>query len=225
VVLTPNQTPPSQFEDLPLQSTLDLAYAASPELAQINHLIEAAKLQQWARAFGFASGFSVSQQSDSGNVRLAFDKLVGRGFLDIGFSRIPLVNLSERNIEELELRGVELKREMGRVLSITLDKLPILMNRLRISTETEDRLRQNFARNLARYQLGEGITFDQVLRSRLSIQEATVERVRAQTDLSLVRLNLHRLLRTDEFTKIEGCKEPNLTYNGSDKGRTRPICR
>ncbi len=218
----------SEWERRLSQDLADYALAVSPEKRQIGFLIESAKSERWARIFGFLSGASLSQSADPGsNVKLSFSELSGAGFLNFGLSRFPMVSLATRNIESLKLRQVELEREFGRLGELSLGSpgylgtVPNAFERLRLARAAETALDLNYQAVFFRFEAGDGATFQDVLNARLQIPRARTERLRAENDVNLGRIQLHRMAQTWAFAEIRGCERPKL---GSKANRFDPVC-
>lgn len=213
---------------LPFDTLLDRALSEAPESRQIAFLIQAAEMRKLSRAFGFFSSASLASFGAPGeNASLAFSNMSGRGFLDIGIDRLPLIDLSYRELENLRLRQTELRLEMARLLESSLRLLEISNRSFAAALDAETQIRGNFDRLFARYRAGAGVTLRDILEARLGIQEASLERVRAEAELNLQRLSLQRILRTETFGKINGCTHPNVAPVRSGKGSpdARPPCQ
>jgi len=204
--------PTQTEENWSTEKLRDASLEKSPEIAQLYFLEQAGITDRWSRIFGFIVGASASQSaSGSGSVGTAFDGFTGRGVANFGLAQFPVISLASRNIESIQLRRKELGREIGKLSEVLLGHFPILHSRLALANEAETALRENFDRILENYQLGLGATLNDVLRARIGIQEATVERIRATTDLNLGRISLMRLLRKAEFSKVDGCHYPVIS--------------
>jgi multidrug efflux system outer membrane protein len=199
-------------ENWSVDRTLKASMTGSSELAQLEFLTSAAKADRWARIFGFIIGVSASQQAGAGSeLRSSLSQFDAGGRMSFSANQFPNIQLASRNIESIEIRKEEVRREFTRLVEAVKEKLPSIKNQVLLAAEAEAAMRISFERTLERYQYGAGVSLIDVLRSRIGIQEATTEKVRAMNDLNLARISLSRILRVGEFAKINGCKYPVLS--------------
>lgn len=192
-----------------LEKTRAASLDASPEISQLAYLEKSAVSDKWARIFGFIIGASASQAAAPGEgLRTSFDGFTGRGTANLGLAQFPTIALAGKNIDSIHLRRIELNREVSRLVETVKNHAPDLESRLAFATEAEAAMRADFERILDSYKLGMGATLTDVLDARMGIQEATFEKIRATTDISLSRISLLRLMRLGEFSKVDGCHFP-----------------
>ena len=203
--------PESPLEQMSFDQALDKIFEVAPEFSQISSLINAAKKDRWGKVFSFVSTPTLGNSSSSGsNVSVAFDDSKGGAGASIGFDYPVRISMGQRNIDQLRIREDELRRELTYLLDTLQKQGSLLQSRLSLAREAETSLRENFAAQLDRYKWGEGTSFIDVLLSRLGILEAVTERIGAQSDQNLFRINLHRLLISGEFTDIKPCQNPRF---------------
>ncbi len=200
--------PPSPMEEMAFPEALALALEKAPESEQIKNLLEAAKKERWSKQFGFISGASASNKVtglDGGSASFAFsDQGVG-GFFNFGFDYFPNISLSHRNIEELQIREAELNSELARLVDSMQGRLDFVKTRHRESTKSENLLKRVFENDQQRYAAGD-ISLMELTETMARYRQAGLERLRANTDLQLLRVSMHRIVVGEQFAEIKGCE-------------------
>ncbi|HPI40781.1 MAG TPA: hypothetical protein PLJ21_08240 [Pseudobdellovibrionaceae bacterium] len=77
-------------------------------------------------------------------------------------------------------------------------------SRKQLGEKAEASLRSVYERDLIRYKFGQ-IDLQSLLQSRTQYNAASIEALRSETQLSLNRIVLHRLVGTDQFSKVKEC--------------------
>lgn len=202
ITFEPLQIAASPVEELSPQELLDKVHETSPETAQINSLITAARYNKWSKTFGFLTGSSLGvSRSPAGG---SFSDVTQTGSLNMGFGYFPGLEMSQLHIEQLRLRKTELRLDQAQLIETTLGSLTEAHKQLVAATLAEENLRKVYDAEYLRYQVGMTDILH-VLHAGNSASGAAVNRVKAATALDTLRISLHRLMISDEFENIEKC--------------------
>ncbi len=198
------KTVDSDIEAIPAQDVFKKALAKSPEHSQVLNLISASKEGKWSRAFAFLNGASLSTNG-MGNQSAAFNQATASAQFNFGFSLFPAYQMSQLAIKQLELRKKEIQLELTQIVESNLGVIAMAKAQLDNAIKAEALLNKTLEEQIANYSLGLTDLLH-VLDVQNSITQASTARVRSQNELNQLRINLHRLMLTDEFQKIEPCK-------------------
>ncbi|WP_374028955.1 TolC family protein [Bdellovibrio bacteriovorus] len=201
----------SEIEGLAPQVVLDRVHDKSPETAQMNSLITAAEYNKWSKAFSFLSGSSLGMTRPvSGG---SFSSVTQSGSVSFGFGYFPALELSNLNIKQLRLRKQELKLEQAQLIESTLGSLQEAQRQYAAAVQAETNLNQVYNAEVMRYK--EGITdLLHVLEAGNALTNSVVNRVKAATSVANLRISLHRLTVSDQFTAIEKCEIERRSSGG-----------
>lgn len=183
---------------------VDKSLSVAPESAQINELINAATAEKWSKLFGWINSASVTTIPSQSGSSASFSKLEAKGTISLGLQIFPMVELSNRNIEEIKLRLTELKQENTQILEGSILATHAAQDEHNHFAQAEEDLSSVYNATLKQYQLGIASLYD-VLQAHKQLSLASVNRAQAELDLTLLRVTLHRTLLTDEFAKIPNC--------------------
>jgi len=201
--LDARDVPPSASESTGLSTLLNAAFEKSPERQQINYLITAGKAEKWKRIFGFFTGSSVSTHFGSGQT--AFSSFTQSANMNLGFSTIPTVALSQQEVNGLGLRMSEIKQEQGRILESTLASIREAKAQTAQSSQAEKNLKEAFEIEVQKYE--SGLTdLLHVYQMQNSVVQASTTRVKSISDLNQQRIQLHRVLIADQFGQLPKCR-------------------
>lgn len=203
IVFEPVQIPESPVENMSPQELLDKVHESSPETSQLNSLIKAAQYNTWSKAFSFLSGFSLGANRPSTGG--AFSSVTQTGSINMGFGYFPGLELSNLNIEQLRLRLVELRQDQAELIESTLGALEESQKQYTAAFSAEENLRKVYNAELLRYRVGMTDILH-VLQAGNGLTGAMINKVKATTALENLRVSLHRLMITDEFTMIKKCE-------------------
>ena len=209
--LAPVDVPPSNFEnDLLGDATVKAANDRSLESEQLADLHSAAQVSKFSRFFGWLAGASVSTSvntaaSGSTYPKFSMDTLQVGGLLRFSMQDIPLIQLAQDNIKQIEIRQREIGLELNRVLDADKVTYSTIARRAELATEALDALRTSYLIILQKYQYGLGASLLDVINARTGLENSQIEALSAQTDLASLRIALHRMFLTDQFAKIQGC--------------------
>lgn len=208
ISLAPHQLPSSPWEDKSVSEAVDQALKVAPESLQLNSILDAAKNGKWSKVFAFISGASVGTQGGlaSGSVQnVSFSNLRANVNVNFGFAYYPAIQLSQKNVEEVQLRIKELKLEQTQVLEKTILGLKKANEEFALSSQAEAQMYEVYKTALTRFELGLE-TLLNVLLTRKQAAESSVARVQANVLLNQYRITLNRTLIEESFTKLTGCR-------------------
>lgn len=231
ILLAEAQVAANELEGKQLADALKSAKDKAPEFAQLGFLKKAAEAEKWSKVFGFFGGASAGNTSGiAGGASFAFKEQTGRASFNFGFDYFPTVSLSELNIKEIEIRERELDTELARSVEALSGRIRYAQSRFEDASAAEALLRNVLAAARQRYSLQE-ITLTELLDVQLKVRQASLEKETAKTDLSLLRVALHRLTRSDQFAQIRGCealprkeKKKKWRWPWEDDEDEAPVC-
>src|SRR5206468_171523 len=131
----------------------------------------------------------------------SFSNLQGKASFSLGLGIFPAIELSNRNIEEIKLRAEELKQENTQILEGGILATQEAQNELAHFSRAEAALKDAYGEALAQYNFGITNIYD-VLQAHKAFSNASINRIQAELEITLLRVTLHRTMNTDEFAKI-----------------------
>lgn len=217
--------PESRLENMSLKAAYETVYEKAPERAQMDHLVKASERARWASIFAFIQSFTASAATNvnpiSGRVdgvSTSFDKLTGRGSLDLGFGQFPQIRLTNSQSNEMQIRREELRFEIERLVATALQQIKLAERALQNALISEER--ESFVYNKQKSIYLEGrLSFSELILTKNRLQNATLNRVQAETSLQVIRAALLRMGLEDRFGRIEGCHVTELQER--DLGRLK----
>lgn len=211
IVFEPVHVAASPAESMSPQALLDKVHESSPETAQMNSMITAAQYAKWSKAFSFLSGSSLGMNRPSSGG--SFSSVTQNGSVNLGFGYFPALQLSNLNIEQLKLRKKELRLDQAQLIETTLGALEEAQRQYTAAAQAEDNMKQVYNAEQMRYQVG--ITdILHVLEAGNSLTNAVVNKVKAATALDTLRISLHRVMISDQFSGIETCEIERRSSGG-----------
>jgi len=187
-----------------IAKVVERALSIAPEKAQIDELISAAQAGTWSKAFGWINSASVGATPGQNGSGASFSHLQAKGSMSLGLGIFPMIELSNRNVEEVKMRLQELQQEDTQILEGNILAAHEAQNELDHFSRAEADLKDVYNATLKQYQFGLASIYD-VLQAHKSLSSAAVGRIQAELDLTLLRVTLHRTMLTDEFAKIPAC--------------------
>jgi outer membrane protein TolC len=190
----------SILEAKTLERSLDLVLKRAPERAQLDLAAEAAranvKSAQWAFLAGCSGGSgSVGNSSSPGfSANSTFT-------VDFGFGYFPRVELARRNVQDAEVRKVDLMLEIGRNLETTLSSIHETRARI-VTLEGELLLAQRLlSEQTELVQLGRA-GVKEVLDAHTAIASTQMELITSRLQLSVHRVTIKRMAIEDRFLPV-----------------------
>lgn len=193
---------PSPAESATPQELLEPVHANSPESKQIDTMIRATYAGKWSKGFSIFSGASLGTQRGQDG---SFGDLTATASMNFGFAYFPALELSNLNIQAFKLRKQQLKLEQAQLLETALGTMTEAHLQYNQASQAEENLTRVYETVQRQFQVGMTDLLH-VFSVAKDLNNAIVYRIKAQTNLELVRVNLHRTLITDQFAEIKGCK-------------------
>lgn len=211
IVFEPLHIAASPVESMSPRDLLEKVHESSPESAQMASLITAAQYNKWSQGFGFLNGSSLgaSRPSTGG----AFGSVTQTGSVNLGFGYFPALELSNLHIEQLRLRKKELRLDQAELIETTLGALAEAQKQYTAATQAEENLRKVYDAEYMRYQVGMTDILN-VLQAGNGVTSAAVNKVKSATALDTLRISLHRLMVSDEFSNIQKCEIERRSSGG-----------
>jgi len=210
--------PASAVEGQTVAALLPQADQLAPETAQINALISASKDQKWSDVFAFLNAFSLATQSggngssassangaNSSGGSASFGNIGLTADVSFGFSTFPTVALDNEKTKALQLELYNLNLTEGQILVSALGSITLAQQQLVDNSASETALTDVFGIEERNYQRG-FTDLLHVLDAETAAVSAATARIKAQSDLDNLRINLHRVFLTDQFTALPPCK-------------------
>jgi outer membrane protein, multidrug efflux system len=195
-----------EMQDDENQSPIELSSkfsAVSPEKKQIKHLVEAARLEKWARTFSFISGASMSSAS-RGESNASFDNMTRAGSVGIGFGYFPQLELSNLNIQAMELRFKEVELENSRIAEDIATLITEGQKQLEYAIIAENKMADVFETEKIKFESGT-IDILRLFQIKNAVLGARISSIKAQLQLDQTRHTLQRALINGNFQRIENC--------------------
>jgi outer membrane protein TolC len=190
-----------------IEKIVNRSLSTAPEQAQINELISAAKAGTWSKTFGWINSASVGASGQNGG-NASFSNLEAKGSISLGLGLFPIIELSNRNVQEIQLRAEALRQENTQILEGSILASQEAQNELAHFSRAEAALKGAYDDVLTQYQFGVANIYD-VLQAHKSLSAAAINRIQAELEITLLRVTLHRTMLTDEFAKIPDCAAQN----------------
>ncbi len=198
-----SEVEPSEFENEVIEVVAAEALALSPENAQLDYLIKAAKYGKWKQLFGFFGGSTLGSRMSSSS-GISFANMTSNISINLGFEMIPGYRLSNDNLDQIKLQQMALSRDLTQVIEGTLKAMTEIKQQFQLASRAESDMQQVYEIKKAKYDLGM-ISIMTLLQTRSQVTEAQVAKIKAQVDQNNLRISLHRQMLTDQFKEIHGC--------------------
>jgi outer membrane protein TolC len=198
----------SSLERLDFESAVEEVKAVSTELAQLRALEVAAREGRWSKRFSFigpvSAGESVSGLVPGQDLTFSFSNLMGQASVNFGFAHFARIQLSSRNVEEVQARMLEAQMEIRRILEINFSALKAAAEQYEAIDQSVKLLKRVFVADQRRFRERE-ISLQDLIETQARLRQARLERLQVQTDINLARLSLHRMHRSEIFKHVRGC--------------------
>lgn len=202
IVFEENRVPYSNTEAMGPQTLLKQVQARSPEVAQINSMILAAQAGKFKAAFSFLTGASMSTSS---NPMGGFNSVQSNGSVNLGFGYFPALELTNLHQQQLALQRQQLYYEQQQLVEVNLGAMKEAQLQYEYAAAAEDNLKKVYDAEVLRYKMGM-IAMSDLVQAGNSLTNSTLARVKASTSIDTLRINLHRLVISDQFKYIPGCE-------------------
>lgn len=202
MVFEPMHVPESPMESMDLMTAVKKIQAVAPENLQMQYLVSASRSGKWSRAFSFMGGSNLNVSRDASGDKWNQYSL-GTG-LNIGFSTVPNIKLSNDQIVELQLQARELLQQQIHLAESTLGSLNESKKQLASNRIAVEKLKSVFETELQKYMLGLTDILH-VLDAKIKVAQGSATYVRSQLDVDTLRITLHRALLADNFKSVPKC--------------------
>lgn len=209
IIFETAEVAPSPVEGWSPQSLLTQIHEKSPENKQMNSMILAAQVSKWSKAFSFLGGSSLGATRSNGS----FGDLQQTGSVNFGFAYFPSLKISNLNIEQLRLRKKELQLEQANLIEVTLGSLIEAQRQYSAAAQAHENLVQVYQAEVLRFKVGMTDLLH-VLEASNALTNSVMNKIKAQTALSTLRINLHRLMISDQFAAIGNCEIERRSSGG-----------
>jgi outer membrane protein TolC len=194
----------SPSEGLQIQGLVDRVMQNSPEAQQLSRLEEAGRQGKWSSVFAFMGGVSLSQPAANGRLSPSLEGLSARGGIQLSFGYFPALQISNRNLQELQLRRDEMRLEFQELLETLQGRLASARNqevRFKELERSQETLR-DATRLRVELGLAESWELDDLERA---LRQSRLDTLRARMNLSLARLAWQRALQEGPFERLSPC--------------------
>jgi outer membrane protein, multidrug efflux system len=214
---------PSPMESASPQQILDQGLKIAPEAAQINALVAAQNDQKWSDLFAFVSSVSLANtgvgsgntsgtSTGSGN---SLGDFALSGNVSFGFTSFPTYLLDKEKVAAIALELKNLKLTEASEIQSSLASIEAAQDQIAEEAAAEANAIEVLNIEGVQYHLGQTDLLH-VLSAVSSVITARMAKIDAQADLDNQRINLHRILLTDEFAQLPQCQ-----INGKVSGKTK----
>lgn len=219
---------PSKLERMTEKKAFETAFWNSPELKQVNHLLEASQKNIWSSVFGFVGQSTVSGAMGAPGSS-AFDGLGGRGQLNLGFTQITQFKLAKAQRDRIAIRKRELMYDMERVVYTALRQLALAQDAVEEAQFSLEQ-QESIYNKQKEFYLDGRLGFSELLQTRQRMQRAKLAEVQSRASLQILRASLLRMGRESIYYDITGCHvskmRPREIKNLVKEGKSiAQICR
>lgn len=197
--------PASSIEGQTPESLITQVNQKAPESVQIRYLLASGKDQKWSAVFSFLNSAALVSSSSGAGHSATFSGLAATGSANLGFGYFPNIALTNDNIEQIKIQNTTLKLTEGQILETNLGSVTDATNQLALNAQAETKLQQVYDDYVLAYKLGLTDLLH-VLTAQSDITTASEAKVKAQIDLDNLRINLHRIMLTKQFSNMPQCR-------------------
>lgn len=216
---------PYHFSELDAESSsatslLAKAKDRAPELDQIDSLIEAAKQTKYANEWSFLSGASLATSVDFS--KGSFGRLTAGGSVNLGFGILPAVHLSSLDVAAMNIRKREINLELQNASETAIGAVNASKQAVQNARLARDNYQIALQAELDKLKLGQSTLISVFTTANFAVT-AGVNYAQAVTELDNQRINLNRILITNQFSKIPTCHLQGKLPHGGVGGFFRSI--
>ncbi|MGE5086100.1 MAG: TolC family protein [Bacillota bacterium] len=210
IQFTRTHVPSSSVEDQSLQKTANQSMEKSPELHQLNAMAEAANAAKWSSFWGFLTGASLgTSRGPTG----AFKEVDGTASMRLGFGQFLVLKIGNRNLAQIELQKSQLSYDHAQLVESTVGTLHEAQDQAELARQAENSLREVYNNEVNKFQAGQTDLLH-VLNAGNALTAAFTNKIKARTSLDTLRVSLHRLMISDQFSSIQRCRIYKKGTNG-----------
>lgn len=209
-------TPSSAVESQDSAVVSKDALAVAPEAKQLSEVLAAAGDAKWSAIFGFISGATLGPSSSGGSAD--FSKMSGTGSVSFSFSQFPAIQLTQDTIDSIQNQLNDVGTTLDEETDTALKSIVAYNQLVQTYAAAAKTSYEVYLSRSQSYSLGTE-TIEDVLQAESDFYTSSGQRVLAQTQLDQARINLHRIMLTDQFDpkNISGCAQ-NVALSGGDSG-------
>jgi outer membrane protein TolC len=196
--------PGTPSEGQAVDELVGTAMKRSPESLQLVQIEEAARKGRWKAAFAFMGGIGLSKQAEKGKFTRSMENLSAAGGIQLSFGYFPALEISSRNIRELELRREEIRLEFQELFESIQAGLASTQLQAARHAEREQTARAQYENMKLKVELGLAEPW-QLLDAEGALRQARLDLLRSRTELALVRLSWQRTLQEGVFATLSPC--------------------
>ena len=204
----PSHVATTPAEKLSLEDLAEQANEKAPEVTQLAYLIQGAQYDKWTAYFSFLTGNTLAANPTSNGTSssvTALNSFTQSNSFTASFGYFANIRIAGDNIKQLENTKTQIKLAENQISESSLGSLKEALTQVKENTKAEANLEKVYLTELNKYKyLGLSDLYHVYQAYNLYIT-ASIARVKAQQDLDLQRINLHRVLITGEFEVIPGC--------------------
>jgi outer membrane protein TolC len=207
-------------EGMSPQRLFERVKANAPEQMQIDSLIEAAKSAKYSTEWSFLSGPSLAISTDFGSS--SFGKLSAGGGVNLGFGLLPAIHLSSLDIAAMQIRKREISLEQQNVIETALGSMDASKSAVLNAGYAKQNYQKALDAELEKLRLGQTTLINVFQVANFAVQAGVVY-ANAVVDLDSQRINLNRIMITNQFAKIPSCHLENVKSGGGIFGFFKSI--
>ncbi|MBO9665454.1 MAG: TolC family protein [Bdellovibrio sp.] len=193
---------PSSIERQGLQTIVDQSLAKSPEVRQLASMRKAADAAKWSSFWSFLGSASMGKNRGPTG---SFSDYEGNGSMNFNFGNFLILKIGDRNIAEIELQKKNLVLDQAQLVESTIGTLKEAQLQLELAVQAENNLRDVYNGEVMKFQ--NGLTdLLHVLNAGNTLTSAFTNRIKAQASIDSLRVSLHRLMISDQFSLVEQCR-------------------
>ncbi len=187
-----------------IDELVGIAMKRSPESLQLFQIEEAARKGRWKAAFAFMGGIGLSKQAEKGKFTSSMESLSAGGGIQLSFGYFPALEITSRNIRELELRREEMRLEFQELFEGTQASLASTQLQTERFAERERTASAQYENMKLKVELGLAEPW-QLLDAEGTLRQSRLDHLRSRTELALVRLSWQRTLQEGVFATLSPC--------------------
>jgi outer membrane protein TolC len=182
-----------------------MAMKRSPESLQLAQIEQSARKGRWKAVFAFMGEVGLGKQAaEDGRLTRSLENLSAGGGLQLSFGYFPGIQISSRNIREIELRREEMRLEFQELLEGMKVNLASSQLQAERFAERERTANAQYENMKLKVELGLAEPW-QLLDAEGALRQARLDLLRTRTELALVRLSWQRTLQEGTFATLSPC--------------------
>jgi multidrug efflux system outer membrane protein len=215
----------SAFESESAEQILTQGLKVSPEASQINALVDSQNDQKWSDVFAFVNSVSLSNTSGNSGTGSGTSSNTGtslgggfafEGNADFGLASFPTYLLDKEKVAAVALQLKNLTLTEASEIQSSLASISGAKDQITDYAAAEANAVQVLNSEGNQYFLGQTDLLN-VFQAVSAVVTARMSRIQSQADLDTQRINLNRILLSDEFAELPTC-QLNSKARATDSG-------